>query len=75
MMMVWPRYFYTSLAIGCTLYCVLVADVGFEREYISVNEDTGSFQWCVRVFTNASLLPINTEFSLDLFSVADSAGR
>ena len=53
---------------------VLVAVVGFEREFVSVNEDADSFQWCVRIFTSASLLPANTVFSLNLFSVAGSAG-
>ena len=57
------------------MFRVLVADVGFERELVAINEDTGSFQWCVRVFTNASFLPINADFSLGLLSVADSAGR
>ena len=42
--------------------------------FTSVNEDTGSVFLCVRIFTNASFLPMNTNFSLDLFSVADSAG-
>ena len=57
------------------LIYVLVAVVGFEREFVSVNEDAGSFQWCVHIFTSASLLPANTEFSLNLFSVAGSAGN
>ena len=54
---------------------VLVALVGFERKFTSIDENVGSFQLCVAIVTDASLLPRNTEFSLDLLSIADSAGN
>ena len=56
-------------------FCALVAVVGFERVFTSADEDAGSFQLCVRIVTDASLLPISTEFFLDLLSVPASAGN
>ena len=60
------------------LISFLYADifVGFERNYTAVNEGIGSFQLCVRIFTEASLLPIHINFSffLSLESLPGSAG-
>ena len=44
--------------------------------FTAVNEGIGSFQLCVRIFTDASLLPTHTDFSfsLNLESVPGSAG-
>ena len=51
--------------------------VGFESEFTSVNESVGSFELCVRIFTEAVLLPTYTtfSFSLDLVSVPGTAGK
>ena len=53
--------------------------VGFEpnSEFTSVNESIGSFELCIRIFTDASLLPMYTNFtfSLDLISVPGTAGK
>ena len=82
MMMVWPlnviMLFMIVLVehqIHIMTLCALVAVVGFERIFISVNEGTGLFQSCIHVITNASLLPINTEFFLGLLSVPASASN
>ena len=48
--------------------------VGFEEIFTSVDEDIGSFELCVRIFTEALFLPTTFEFSLDLISTADTAG-
>ena len=53
--------------------------VGFETdsEFTSINESIGSFELCVRIFTDAALLPTHTNFnfSLDLISVPGTAGK
>ena len=50
--------------------------VGFERTFTSVEEGVGSFELCVRIFNDPSLLPTHTDFSfsLDLQTVSDTAG-
>ena len=48
--------------------------MGFERRFTSVNESVGSFELCVRIFNNATLLLTDFEFSLDLVSNANTAG-
>ena len=53
---------------------IVVILVGFERVFTSVDEDIGSFELCIRIFTEASLLPTNIDFSLDLVSIPDTAG-
>ena len=48
--------------------------VGFERIFTSVDEDVGSFELCVEILTNTSLLPNSFEFSLNLLTNSDTAG-
>ena len=50
--------------------------VGFERIFTSVDEESGFFELCVRIFTDVDLLPvhINFSFSLDLTTVSGTAG-
>ena len=56
------------------IYTVIV--VGFESTSVSVAEDIGLVELCVRIITDASLLPVHTEFnfSLDLISTPGLAG-
>ena len=56
------------------IYPVIV--VGFENTSITVVEDEGLVEFCVRISTNATLLPVHTEmnFSLDLITTPGSAG-
>ena len=51
--------------------------VGFETNFTSVDEGDGVSELCVRIFTEAALLPNHTEinFSLDLISMPGSAGK
>ncbi len=58
------------------LICHAVLIVGFESGFSRVDEDVGSHELCVRIFTQAALLPTHTNFtfSLDLFSVPGTAG-
>ena len=49
--------------------------VGFERTFTSVNESTGSFELCIRIFTDVTLLNISFIFNLDLISVPITAGN
>ena len=55
----------------------LVVLVGFERIFTSVDEDIGSFELCVRIFTEAAFLPthVDIDFSLDLITVSGTAGK
>ena len=48
--------------------------VGFNRTFTTVGEDVGSFQLCVEIMTDASLLPTSFEFSLNLETISDTAG-
>ena len=54
-------------------HAVLV--VGFESVSSRVDEDVDSHELCVRIFTDAVLLPIHTNFSfsLDLITVPGTA--
>ena len=69
---------FTGARVGLLLvifnHAVLV--VGFETDFTSVNESVGTFELCVRIFTEAALLPTytNFSFSLDLVSISGSAG-
>ena len=47
--------------------------VGFEQILTTVDEDIGSFELCIRIFTNHTLLP-EFNISLDLSTVAGTAG-
>ena len=49
--------------------------VGFNRTFTTVCEDVGSFQLCVEIMTDASLLPTSFEFSLNLETLSDTAGN
>ena len=50
--------------------------VGFERTFTSVDEESGFFELCVRIFTDVDLLPVHMtfSFSLDLTTVSGTAG-
>ena len=48
--------------------------VGFERNFTSISEDVGSFELCVSISTPGITISENVYFSLNLFSVQDSAG-
>ena len=49
--------------------------VGFERNFTSINESIGLFELCIRIFTEATLLNITFDFTLDLKSVPVTAGN
>ena len=53
-----------------------VITVGFEQNFTSVDERDGSFELCVRIFTDVDLLPAHTNFSfsLDLTTLPGTAG-
>ena len=57
-------------------FILAVLAVGFETIFSSVDEEIGSFELCLRIFTEAALLPTytNFSFSLDLTSVPGTAG-
>ena len=59
-----------------TFVYVAVILVGFEETFSSVDEDSGSFQLCVRIFTDPAFLPthISPDFSLSLVSIPGTAG-
>jgi hypothetical protein len=48
--------------------------VGFERNFTSISEDVGLFELCVSISTPGISISENVYFSLNLFSVQDSAG-
>ena len=48
--------------------------VGFERNFTSVSEGVGSFELCASISTPGITISENVYFSLNLFSVQDSAG-
>ena len=54
--------------------CFTVILVGFEETFTSVNETAGSFELCVAIFTDTSLLPANFQFSLNLITIPGIAG-
>ena len=62
------------MVIVSFIHAVLV--VGFESIFSRVNEEVGSFELCVSIFTQAALLPTHTNFSfsLNLASVPGTAG-
>lgn len=47
--------------------------VGFEKILTTIDEDIGSFELCIRIFTDHTLLP-NFSISLDLSTVNGTAG-
>ena len=50
--------------------------VGFENILTTVDEDVGSFEICVRIFTEVLLFPTAAvNFSLNLVSLPDKAGN
>ena len=56
------------------IFLPTVICVGFNGTFTPVSEDVGSFQLCVEIMTNASLLPTSFEFSLNLDTISDTAG-
>ena len=73
----------TAMVMACIqcrkLMCLLKLSsteilVGFERIFTLVDEDVGSFELCVEIFTDFSLLPNSFEFSLNLTTKSDTAG-
>ena len=52
----------------------IVILVGFVRNFTGVDEDIGSFELCVAIFTDISLLPTNFEFFLSLITTPGTAG-
>ena len=48
--------------------------VGFDGNFTSVNESVGSFELCVEIFTDPSLLPSSFDFNLDLVTIPGTAG-
>ena len=56
------------------MHAVLV--VGFETVSSRVDEEIGSFELCVRIYTEVALLPTytNFSFSLNLVSMPGTAG-
>ena len=57
----------------CLSYLVAIL-VGFEKNFSRVDEDVGSFELCVMIFTDVSLLPTSFEFFLSLSSIPGTAG-
>ena len=51
--------------------------VGFETIFTSADEGNDTVELCVRIFTEAAMLPthINMSFSLDLVSMSGTAGK
>ena len=49
--------------------------VGFDEIFTSVEESVGSFELCILIFTNNSLLPESFDFSLNLLSLTDTASK
>ena len=56
--------------------CFAVITVGFEQTFTSIDEDIGSFEICVRIFTDSVFFPIHisTNFSLNLNTIPGTAG-
>jgi hypothetical protein len=59
-----------------TFACYAVILVGFERNFSLVFEDDGSFELCVRIFTNPTFFPshVSVDFSLNLITLPGTAG-
>ena len=59
---------------GLDIFAVIL--VGFERQFTSVREDSGSVELCVRIFTEEAFLPtyMQVNFVLDLVSISGTAG-
>ena len=57
----------------CLSYLVAIL-VGFEKNFSRVDEDVGSFELCIMIFTDVSLLPTSFEFFLSLSSIPGTAG-
>ena len=55
--------------------CLAVILVGFDDTLTTVDEDSGSFRLCVRIFTDPAFLPthISPNFSLNLVSIPGTA--
>ena len=49
--------------------------VGFERIFTYANESAGSFELCVRIFTEVQLFDVSFAFNLDLTSMPVTAGN
>ena len=51
--------------------------VGFETIFTSAHEGNDTVEVCVRIFTEAALLPthLNMSFSLNLVTVSGTAGK
>ena len=56
-------------------FIVEMAVVGFERNFTLVPEDVGLFELCVSIRTPVVTIADNVQFSLNLFSVQDTAGK
>ena len=54
---------------------ITVIIVGFEKNFTTVEEGVGSFELCVKLFTSVEFLPMMFEFSLELVTAANTAGR
>lgn len=63
-----------TLFISCIILIVGSITVGFERTFTSVSEDVGSFELCVNISTPDITISENVQFSLNLFSIQDTAG-
>ena len=57
-----------------SLCTVGTVSVGFETNFTAVPEDIGSFELCVSIRTPMITISENVQFSLNLFSVQDTAG-
>lgn len=53
--------------------CIVIT-VGFERNFTTVSEIIGSFELCVKIFTEGNFLPEMFEFSLALVTATSTAG-
>ena len=59
------------------LFFIIHAEVtvGFDRTFTSANESAGSFELCVRIFTEIELFNVSFTFNLDLTSMPVTAGN
>ena len=48
--------------------------VGFEQIFTRVDEEIGSFEICIKIFTSTSHLPVDFGFSLNLITMPGTAG-
>ena len=63
--------------INFIILCFFRAEVtvGFERNFTSVSESVGSFELCVRIFTEVELFNVSFSFNLNLSSTPVTAGN